>query len=278
MKKSVLKVHPADNVIVALRDLSKGEEVQLNGRTYTLAEDIAAKHKFTEHDFKTGDKIIMYGVLVGKVQYDIHAGTRISTSNVKHASTAFHLGDRKTSWHAPDVSKFAGRTFMGFHRSDGSVGTANHWLVIPLVFCENRNIEVLKESLVDELGFGRPKKYNQFAQQLKELYTSGISVQEILDLQFQEDQKLAKNDRLFKNIDGVKFITHQGGCGGTRQDAQALCGLLAGYVTHPNVAGVTVLSLGCQNAQVAMLEEEIAKRMPDFDKPLYILEQQKSRF
>jgi altronate hydrolase len=51
--------------------------------------------------------------------------------------------------------------------------------------------------------------------------------------------------------------------------------LLAGYITHPNVAGATVLSLGCQNAQIPMLEEEIAKRSPNFDKPLYILEQQK---
>jgi altronate hydrolase len=155
------------------------------------------------------------------------------------------------------------------------VGTANYWLVIPLVFCENRNVEVLKESLLDELGFARPKKYNQFAQQLKHLYTSGRSVQEILDVQFRDDESLVKSERLFKNIDGVKFITHEGGCGGTRQDAQALCGLLAGYATHSNVAGVTVLSLGCQNAQAAMLEEEIAKRSPSFDKPLYILEQQK---
>ncbi len=73
----------------------------------------------------------------------------------------------------------------------------------------------------------------------------------------------------------MKFIVHAGGCGGTRQDAQALCGLLAGYITHSNVAGATVLSLGCQNAQIAMLEEEIAMRSPGFNKPLHILEQQK---
>lgn len=275
MKKSILKVHPNDNVIVALRDLAKGEQVVLNGHSYTLAEDIAAKHKFTEHDLVAGDRITMYGVLVGKAQKEIPAGTRISTSNVKHASTEFELGKRRTEWHVPDVSKFIGRTFKGFHRSDGSVGTANHWLVIPMVFCENRNVEVLKESLLDELGFSRPKKYNRFAQQLKQLYASGRSVQEILDVQFREDEQLIKNERLFQNIDGVKFISHEGGCGGTRQDAQALCGLLAGYITHPNVAGATVLSLGCQNAQVAMLEEEIARRSPGFDKPLYILEQQK---
>jgi altronate hydrolase len=76
-------------------------------------------------------------------------------------------------------------------------------------------------------------------------------------------------------VDGIKFLTHDGGCGGTRQDAQALCGLLAGYITHPNVAGATVLSLGCQNAQVSILEEEIRKRSPEFGKPMYILEQQK---
>ena len=65
------------------------------------------------------------------------------------------------------------------------------------------------------------------------------------------------------------------GCGGTRLDSEALCGLLAGYITHPNVAGATVLSLGCQHAQVSILQAEITKRDPAFNKPLVILEQQK---
>ena len=43
---------------------------------------------------------------------------------------------------------WANKTFKGFHRSDGSVGTANYWLVVPMVFCENRNLEVLQEALV----------------------------------------------------------------------------------------------------------------------------------
>ena len=67
----------------------------------------------------------------------------------------------------------------------------------------------------------------------------------------------------FPNIDGIRFLTHQGGCGGTRQDAQALCGLLAGYIHHPNVAGATVLSLGCQNAQASMLMDELRARDPE---------------
>jgi altronate hydrolase len=72
----------------------------------------------------------------------------------------------------------------------------------------------------------------------------------------------------------VKFLNHDMGCGGTRADSDALCGLLAGYITHPNVAGATVLSLGCQHAQASILRAEIERRDPQFDKPLVILEQQ----
>ena len=164
---------------------------------------------------------------------------------------------------------------MGYHRADGRVGTANYWLVIPLVFCENRNMEILEQALVTDLGYGKNESYKKQSQQLVELYKAGKSVEEIINADIEVDATKTAQQRLFKNVDGIKFLTHDLGCGGTRQDAQALCGLLAGYVTHPNVAGATVLSLGCQNAQVAMLEEEIAKRSPDFDKPLYILEQQK---
>ena len=87
---------------------------------------------------------------------------------------------------------------------------------------------------------------------------------------------LPRVSRLFENIDGVRFLLHEGGCGGTREDSNNLCGLIAGYIHHPNVAGATVLSLGCQHAQVTILRDEIRKRNPKFDKPLFILEQQRS--
>lgn len=242
---------------------------------YTLQDNITAKHKFLTHDLQPGDPVIMYGVLVGKARQSIPRGGLISTSNIMHAANDFNTGERKTNWQAPDVDKWKERTFMGYHRSDGSVGTANYWVVVPLVFCENRNMEVLQEALVKDLGYGRNRSYQKQARRLINLYKTGKTAEEILTVEFNEDASPEHTDRIFPNVDGVKFLTHNGGCGGTRQDAQALCGLLAGYITHPNVAGATVLSLGCQNAQVAMLQEEIQKRSPDFNKPLFILEQQK---
>ncbi|MEJ7769976.1 MAG: UxaA family hydrolase, partial [Chitinophagaceae bacterium] len=275
MNSKVLKVHPADNVLVALTNLEKGSEIEFEGTKYLLQDHIAAKHKFVTSSLQVGDPIIMYGVLVGKAQHDIPLGGLISTANVMHASNDFTTGQRKTSWQAPNVDKWKDRTFMGFHRNDGSVGTSNYWLVIPLVFCENRNLDVLQEALVKDLGYGRNAKYQKQARQLIDLYRLGKTAEEILTTDLLEGSALEHTDQLFPNVDGIKFLSHNGGCGGTRQDSQALCGLLAGYITHPNVAGATILSLGCQNAQVAILQEEIQTRSPNFDKPLIVLEQQK---
>ncbi|MEI6946015.1 altronate dehydratase family protein [Paraflavisolibacter sp. H34] len=276
MNHRVTKVHPHDNVLVALANLEKGETVSYNGSSYVLTDSIPAKHKFVTEDLRPGDPVTMYGVLVGKAQHPIAKGGLISTSNLKHAANSFAVTDtRKLDWPQPDVAKYRDRTFMGYHRPNGQVGTANYWLVVPMVFCENRNLNVIREALVNELGYGRAHASKVEVSKLIDLYKSGSSVDAILSADVATQQQEARKTRLFPNVDGIKFLNHTGGCGGTRQDAQALCGLLAGYITHPNVAGATVLSLGCQNAQVQMLQDEIAKRDPGFSKPLYILEQQK---
>src|SRR5690606_18134111 len=98
-------------------------------------------------------EIYMYGVLVGKLNYALPKGSLITVDNLRHASEDFKLGERKLEWHKPDVSKYQNKTFLGFHRSNGKVGTANYWLVIPLVFCENRNVLTLKSALEEKLGY-----------------------------------------------------------------------------------------------------------------------------
>jgi altronate hydrolase len=276
MEKKVLKVHPKDNVLVALVDLAEGDAILYGDQVYILKDHVKAKHKFVTEDLRTDDQVIMYGVLVGKAKLPVPKGAVLTTANLKHAATGFHTGENHLDWHVPDISAWKDKTFNGFHRTDGQVGTANHWLVIPMVFCENRNLDVIQEALLNNLGYGRNENYQAQAKELMALYEKGASVEEILNAQTSYTEKAEPKNRMFPNVDGIKFLTHNGGCGGIRQDSQTLCGLLAGYITHPNVAGATVLSLGCQNAQVSILMEEIEKRSPAFDKPLYILDQQKT--
>jgi altronate hydrolase len=274
MKHLVAKIHPADNVLVALTDLPIGTPVTWDGVTVTTTEKIPAKHKLALQPLAPGAEVTMYGVLVGKMASAVSQGGLLTTANIKHATDSYQEGQHSHSWAQPDVSKFAGRTFMGYHRPDGRVGTANYWLVIPLVFCENRNIQVLEEALVNDLGYARRKSYQPQTQALLELMQAGKSVEEILATDLHSAEASQPKAKPFPNVDGIRFLSHEGGCGGIRQDAQTLCGLLAGYITHPNVAGATVLSLGCQNAQATMLQDEIAKRDPHFSKPLFILDQQ----
>jgi altronate hydrolase len=154
------------------------------------------------------------------------------------------------------------------------VGTSNYWLVVPLVFCENRNLEVLKDALVDELGYGRVAEHTFKTRQLIEAYKAGADKEELLQLPFEQAHPVIERPKIFPNVDGVRFLTHDGGCGGTRQDAEALCALLAGYIAHPNVAGATVFSLGCQHAQISILQEALRQRMDAATKPVIYLEQQ----
>lgn len=273
MSTRILKIHPADNVLVALSDLKAGEKVSFNGASATLAENIPAKHKFVLHPLEQGAEIMMYGVLVGKTTRAVAAGTSVNTGNVKHTASSFSGKTEKPEWKAPDVSRWKDKTFMGYARRDGQVGTANYWLVIPMVFCENRNVNAIRHAFEEALGFSRPDVYKSFVGEMVQLFKSGKE-EAIRSHSFTPDLSDGRS-RVFKNLDGIKFLNHQGGCGGTRQDSEALCALLAGYINHPNVAGATVLSLGCQNAQVDILRDKLRQLNSAFDKPLIILEQQK---
>jgi len=273
MNNKLVKVHPGDNVLVALTNLAKGEVLSYDGEEFILQDDIPAKHKFVTKDLKAGDVVVMYGVMVGKAQSAIPKGGIITTSNLKHAAEPFVYRKTDFSWTAPDVSTFSTRTFNGYHRSNGDVGTANYWLFIPTVFCENRNLDVIREALHNELGYAVTAKYKQYTHQLVDAYKNG---QDIGSVNLSPDQQ-NKSNRVFKNVDGIKFLNHQGGCGGIRQDAAILSKLLAAYANHPNVGGVTVLSLGCQNLQVQDFMNDLKTLNPDFDKPLYIFEQQQSQ-
>jgi altronate hydrolase len=272
MKNAVLKINPVDNVLVALQDIASGTAIVYEGQEYVVIEDIPAKHKFFMQDMATGSEIYMYGVLVGKVQFNVAKGSRMSVENTKHAAEPYAYRESNYTWQAPDISKFKNRTFKGYHRSNGDVGTANYWLFIPTVFCENRNLDIIKESLYSELGYAVDDKYKSYTHQIVEAFNNGEDVNTI-NL---AHTPVAAPGRLFKNVDGIKFLNHQGGCGGTRQDADTLSKLLAAYADHPNVAGITLLSLGCQHLQVENFKKDLNDRNSDFNKPLLIFEQQKT--
>lgn len=264
----IQRLHPDDNAIVALQALPAGTAIHLDGQSWVTREEIPAKHKFAATALAAGEFLIMYGAIAGRAKRAIAAGEWLSQQNMAHAAREVAESPAPYLWTPPNVTRWSDRTFQGYRREGGGFGTANYWLVIPMVFCENRNLEVMREALVKGLGYDVTSPYTDFVQRLAaskagergavRLGPSGVS------------------KRVFPGVDGVKFLRHAMGCGGTREDAGALCALLAGYIAHPNVAGATVLSLGCENAQLSLLRKELEARMPANAKPVQYFEQQKS--
>jgi altronate hydrolase len=274
----ILRIHSTDNIIVALTNLSKGDIVELDGVSFALVSDVKAKHKFAIRNIAIGEEVYMYGVIVGKANNKIHKGEVITTQNIVHETESYTVPQNNINknWTAPKSAHFSTQTFLGYHRDDGRVGTENNWLVIPLVFCQNRNIETLQNTIRKGLGYENPSKQSFDMSVLIDKYKSGASEQELMRADLTANKQNKQKNPLFPNVNGIHFLTHDGGCGGSTSDAVTLCNLLAGYINNPNVAGATILSLGCQHAQMDILERALKRIAPDSKKPVYFLEQQQS--
>ena len=278
LKSKILKIDPLDNVIVALSDLHVGEIIENDDFSICLNENISAKHKFAIKEIGIGDKIYMYGVVVGRAKKKIKKGEAITTKNVIHEIGEYSIPSQNSNinWDFPDSELFSKKTFLGYHRDNGSVGTENNWLVIPLVFCQNRNIETLKNTILKGLGYENQSKQKFDITELIDKYKSGTSERDLMNVNIITDNKKKQKNPLFPNVDGIYFLTHDGGCGGSNSDAVTLCNLIAGYINNPNVAGATILSLGCQHAQISILERSIKRIAPNSKKTVFFLEQQQS--
>lgn len=254
-----IKIHPQDNMIVALENLKEGELIPIDGQQIKLLEDIKQKHKFSLEALKKNEPLIMYGVKVGIANQAIKKGTALTTENMDNAfndNISFENTGKSKVQSPAKTEKF----FMGYPRKDGTVGTQNIWLFFPLVFCENRNVELLKTVFEREFYPDSLSEHQHFLRTL----IQGES----------ENREPTKAVNPFPNVE-VRFITHHSGCGETRSDSTLLGKLLAGYVNNPNVVGASVLSLGCQNLQVELFLEQLKNTNKNFDKPLLIFDQQK---
>ncbi len=142
-----MQVDPRDNVRIALVDLPASERIWDGAGEFPLRAAVPAEHKLATFDLAPGDRIVMYGVEVGRATRSIHRGEAITPGNVAHSQELIREMGIRPAWEKPDTAKWLGRTFAGYHRADGRVGTANYWIVVPLVFCENRSVRVLEEAL-----------------------------------------------------------------------------------------------------------------------------------
>lgn len=151
MNTVLLKIHPSDNVAVALQPICKGEKQQVDGTVLIAVEDIPPGHKVALCDIANNQNVIKYGSPIGHSCRDIKKGQWVNEHNLKT-----NLSGTQEYTYTPQrfEQRFRdeGLTFMGYRRRNGEVGVRNELWIIPTVGCVNGICQRLAETMRRETG------------------------------------------------------------------------------------------------------------------------------
>ncbi len=136
---TVLQLHPADDVAVALRPIAAGEQVEVAGRVLTAAEPIPHGHKVALHPLEEGAEIRKFGWAIGRMKAAAEAGAHVHTHNVETLLSGVE-GYRYAPVKGTPLPQPSG-TFLGYRRPDGRVGTRNEIWILPTVGCVARTAD-----------------------------------------------------------------------------------------------------------------------------------------
>lgn len=151
MEQKFIKINPADSVVVCLQAMSKGETIEIDGKTVILDQDTPAGHKVIIDDTPEGADIIKYGYPIGHAMKNLKAGEWVNENNLK-TNLSGTLEYTYNPVNEPLDIADEKRTFKGYVRKNGEVGTRNEVWIVPTVGCVNGIAERLAELLRHETG------------------------------------------------------------------------------------------------------------------------------
>lgn len=132
--KRFIKIHPQDNVAVALQNLAKNTPLVAGERQILLKDDIARGHKFALRTIAKGRNVIKYGYPIGHALQDIDVGEHIHTHNVKT-----NLKDVDDYEYRPELATITeqkpDRDVRIYRRENGEIGIRNELWIVPTVGC-----------------------------------------------------------------------------------------------------------------------------------------------
>ena len=208
-----IRLNDADNVVIALRDLKRGERPA--HFPAALLSDIARGHKVALAPISTGGNVVRYGQIIGQAKSDIAPGEHVHVHNLGMAEHTQDYAFASSNTPLPQISDT--RTFQGYHREDGRVGTRNYLGILTTVNCSGSVARFIAEA-ADRTG--------------------------LLD-------GFENVDGIVPIVHGTGC-----GMSGRDEGYATLFRTLSGYAQHPNFAGVLLIGLGCEVMQIPDLVGE----------------------
>lgn len=212
-----IRLHPADDVVVALEQLIGGMPIE--GENVIANGLIPPGHKVATRAIATGAPVHRYGQIIGFARQPIAAGDHVHTHNLDMGEFARDYAFGQNASATDYVPESQRATFEGIVRADGRVATRNYIGILTSVNCS----ATVARAIADH-------------------FRRDIHPEALAD---------------YPNVDGVVALTHGVGCAvDTEGEALALLQrTLGGYACHANFASVLVIGLGCETNQIPRLLE-----------------------
>lgn len=209
--ENFLILNPADDVMIALRELSKGENVN----NLELLNPVPLGHKIALRAVPAGQPVRRYGQIIGFATKDIAAGQHVHLHNLEFRE--FDKDYRFSQDYVPTPMADRPDTFMGIVRPDGQVATRNYIGILTSVNCS----ATVAHAIADQFR--------------RDIHPEALAA--------------------YPNVDGVVALTHGVGCGidSSGEGLKVLQRTIAGYVRHPNFAGLLIIGLGCETNQISVM-------------------------
>ena len=144
-----LVLHPADNVAVLLADFHSGQ--QLDGSMIRAQMDIPSGHKIALRKIDQGSHIVKYGQVIGQASRTLQPGEHVHVDELRVSNRLQHYQPARSAEPTQLIPQASRRTFSGFVRPNGSVGTRNYLGVISTVSCSADVSQFIAEAITEQL-------------------------------------------------------------------------------------------------------------------------------
>lgn len=207
-----IRLHPRDHVAIATASLAVGERVTIDGQSIEIAAPIPRGHKFAIVPIPAESPVLKYGQPIGMATEAIAVGQHVHTHNLRDEHT---VAKTITETDPPQPPEPLRRTFEGFVRADGRVGTRNYVAVLSTVNCS----ATVCHQVVERFDAQRMRRWPNVDGVFAATHTTGCALQ----------------------YNGRKH--------------QMIGRTMAGYASHPNVGGCLIIGLGCEQNTPTYLTE-----------------------
>jgi altronate hydrolase len=215
MSGPVIRLHPDDNVVIARTDIEAGTPIP--GENVIARQKAPAGYKILTRPLRQGDPILKYQVTIGFAAEDLPAGTMVHGHNIEFRDFDRDPAIGRDFRPVDPVPEAQRKTFRGFVRADGRVGTRNYIAIVSTVNCS----ATVSQAVADWFTEDRLAEWPNVDGVAAFTHSSGC---------------------------GMEF---------TGEPMDLMRRTLGGYMKHANVAGVLVIGLGCERNQInALLESQ----------------------